>query len=319
MREVADVSFYYKQNNITIKMKRKDKRIIRKILYTTPSYNKRACLPASATVEAALVIPIYVYAVMTILYLIQIVAIKSSVYQALYDNTRTLSRYAYAYIKYHAGDEKILTAESGGRYNNVVKNGITTAVAQGMLVESLGSDFAQHNHIVGGNAGFNMMKSSIMDGNNVIELTVNYTIKNPFDVFGIGILTVSQSCKTEAWLGENYNEGAGDAQQISKQVYITVMGEVYHIDKSCTYLNPVVYSIGNAELSVARNKSGAKYYPCEKCALNSEGVELYITEYGDRYHVSANCSKLKRTVLEVSLDSVSDRRPCSKCSGGNFD
>ena len=314
------MSFYYKQNNMTtIKMKRKDKRIIRKILYTTPNNNKRAYLPASATVEATLVIPVYIYAVMTVLYLVQVIAIKSSVSQALYDNTRILSRYAYAYMKYQGGDNKILTAEKGGSYNCAVKEGVTIALAQRMLVDSLGSGYADRNHIVGGNTGFNLMESSIMDNSNVIELIVNYTIKNPFDIFGIGMIRISQSCKTEAWLGEDYDMGAYDPQKIIRMVYITAMGEVYHTDRNCTYLCPVVYSICSSEMDAARNASGAKYYACEKCAADRHSSIFYITQYGDRYHESATCSKLGRTVLEVPLDSVSDRRPCSKCSGGSHD
>lgn len=269
--------------------------------------------------EATLVIPIYIYTVMTILYLIQLIGIKSCVAQALYDATRTLSRYAYAYAKYQEGDEKVLSAEHEGRYSNAVKNGITIALAQGVLFDNLGLKFAESNYVVGGNAGFNMTESSIMDGDNVIELVIHYSVKNPFDIFGIGILNVSQSYKTEAWLGEDYEKGTSDTKKNTRMVYITATGEVYHTSRDCTYLSPIVHSISRKEIDVARNASGAKYYACEKCVVNRNASTLYITEYGDRYHESENCTSLKRMILQVPLDSVGERRPCSKCAGGSLD
>ena len=50
-------------------------------------------LPASATVEASLVIPLYMLAVA---YVIQIIGIKSTMYKAMYNSTRQLAAYAYA-------------------------------------------------------------------------------------------------------------------------------------------------------------------------------------------------------------------------------
>ena len=53
-------------------------------------------LPASATVEASLVIPLYIYAVLAVAYVIQIIGIKSTMYKAMYNSTRQLAAYAYA-------------------------------------------------------------------------------------------------------------------------------------------------------------------------------------------------------------------------------
>ena len=53
-------------------------------------------LPASATVDASLVIPLYIYAVLAVAYVIQIIGIKSTMYKAMYNSTRQLAAYAYA-------------------------------------------------------------------------------------------------------------------------------------------------------------------------------------------------------------------------------
>ena len=50
-------------------------------------------LPASATVEVSLVIPLYIYAVLAVAYVIQIIGIKSTMYKAMYNSTRQLAAY----------------------------------------------------------------------------------------------------------------------------------------------------------------------------------------------------------------------------------
>lgn len=293
-----NVSFYcFKQfkENIEMNKNRKDKRIIHTVI--APKSNKKACLPASATVEASIVIPLYVYAVLAVAYVIQIINIKSTMMQAMYNDVRQLARYAYS-------DKTSEEAKT-----------VSLSIAKIFLLNNLPPDFSTQSKIVGGTAGISVYGSEILEHNNEIDLTVSYTVKNPFDIFGIGKMNIRQKCVSGAWLGEDFIRNAENKENNDTIVYITISGTVYHKDKTCSYLNPSIQSIFAVGVENQRNASGGKYYSCERCVRNAVPDTVYITDYGDRYHVDINCSGLKRSIFSVPLSKVSDKRACSKCGG----
>lgn len=55
----------------------------------------RAYLSASATVEAALVMPLFIYAVTAVMYIMQMLSVQLHIQKSLYNECRLLARYAY--------------------------------------------------------------------------------------------------------------------------------------------------------------------------------------------------------------------------------
>lgn len=102
-------------------------------------------------------------------------------------------------------------------------------------------------------------------------------------------------------------------------VYITTNGTVYHWNRECTYLQPGIQKSSLSQMTVRRNQSGEKYYPCESCC-GSDGLQetarVYWTSYGNRYHSSRQCSRLKRNVRKVRFDEIGSMPACSKCGEG---
>ena len=96
-------------------------------------------------------------------------------------------------------------------------------------------------------------------------------------------------------------------------VYMTDYGVVYHSDISCTYLELSIRAITKAKLYNERNEAGSIYYKCEKCDDNLTEMIVYITDYGNRYHTSLNCSGLKRSIHVMWLSEVNGLGGCSKC------
>lgn len=258
--------------------------------------NKKAYLPASATVEAAIVLPLYIYAVIAVIYVLQIALIKREVSTAAYNSLRTLSKYTYSYEKVEGK-----------------KGPLSSTVLYALMLGELGMDFGEKNNIVGGNAGLIIANSELLKEGNELKLVLQYAVRNPFDIFGIGIISIKQECSVQAWLGEDFSSWKEASQE--EWVYITQQGSVYHTNCNCSYIHLVSTKIRFNEIDGQRNISGGKYYPCEKCAVNTKSETVYVTSYGDRYHVSPNCSKLKRYVLRVPLASVENRELCSKCGG----
>ena len=62
--------------------------------------------------------------------------------------------------------------------------------------------------------------------------------------------------------------------------------------------------------NVAENRD---YEPCSYCHAASAGRYVFVTEDGEKYHSSPNCSRLLRTVRRVKLSEVGALPECHKC------
>ena len=102
-------------------------------------------------------------------------------------------------------------------------------------------------------------------------------------------------------------------------VYMTEQGKVYHMDRMCTYLTPKIQSLSYRLITEKRNSSGGKYYACDFCVKKNrcEAEQIvYITQYGNRFHISAICSAIKRNVHTLSEEEAAKVYPvCKKCGG----
>ncbi|MCR5483668.1 MAG: pilus assembly protein [Bacilli bacterium] len=106
------------------------------------------------------------------------------------------------------------------------------------------------------------------------------------------------------------------SETAEEYVYITNNPTVYHSNVNCPYLSPNVECISFMDINTKRNKSGAKYYPCETCLNGSIPfglLNVYITPYGTRYHKDSKCSQIYRNVRKVKKCFVTNLRPCGKC------
>ena len=99
----------------------------------------------------------------------------------------------------------------------------------------------------------------------------------------------------------------------NRYVYITETGEVYHTSRTCYHIKLTIRQIPDGELSDRYQNLS----PCERCAegRTTDGT-VYITETGDRSHLSVSCSGLKRTVMRVKQKNVGSIPPCSNCGNG---
>lgn len=253
---------------------------------------------ASATLEAVLVIPLYVYAVLAVMFVLRLLNVYIDVDRAAYNTVRELAKYAYVY-------------EEKGNLS-ILKGQLYTA-----FMSDIGLSYGKEAFVVGGSAGFVLAGSQICENNSELVVKVDYVVKNPFDIFGLGIIPVSQSVSAEAWLGADKSgdwDTSGEGEDDEK-VYVTEWGTVYHTNPDCSAIKIDIEDVSYSSVGSRRNASGAKYYACESCGSNPGGT-VYITEYGDRYHTDRDCHGLKRTVEEVSKKQVNGMHECSRCKGG---
>ena len=166
--------------------------------------------------------------------------------------------------------------------------------------------------LVAGEARQEACASFEPSGNDLVTRTVEQKIEPIVGIIAFNPAVTYVSMSYRKWNGYDVCGGWSEADS-EEYVYITPNGSVYHRSLNCSHLNISIKSIEASQLSVCRNKYGKIYKPCEKCQAVSAGL-LFITEEGDKYHSSASCSGLKRTVKTIKLSQAGGRPPCSDCA-----
>ncbi|MBO4395131.1 MAG: pilus assembly protein [Eubacterium sp.] len=240
---------------------------------------------ASLTVEASLVLPIFLFAVLTVAYFGLLAKTQDEVRHAM---SKTVSE---ASAEVGAGLEKPAKSMVYYRAKLALYLGDTSLTT-------------------------NLLGSSFLEENDEIDLVVTYTAKLPFAIFDFWHPIFRERVHGRAFVGVDTRSIKDENVPDDIIVYITPNGRVYHRDRNCTYLKPRVSQILFGDIARLRNSGGGKYYPCHVCAgggVLSPDTPVWITGYGDRYHTNRACHEIQHQILEVFLSEVGNRTPCSKC------
>lgn len=255
------------------------------------------------TLEAAFVLPFFLFAILNILFAVNIIGTQSRMNAALH---QVGNKMAFAGYGYHAAVGKVVPDGLAGV-------ALTEGYARGQIVEYVGRSYLDQSCVKGGAGGISFAGSSVMGEGDIIDLKVSYQVRPFVNLMGFDGFLVSQRYYGKAWTGYDASGSVSDLTEEDPMVYITETGTVYHLDRNCTYLNPKVEAVSEAGVDARRNASGEKYAPCGSCGRAVACREVYITNYGNRYHSMINCPGLKRTIYTVPLSKVGARGRCSKC------
>ena len=243
-----------------------------------PTGCRAATAEGSLTVEASLVFPLFLFAIVAFLFFFRVFetmmitegALASSASLVSVEAEREEEPFALALVTFYGGLEK---------------NGFSDET------------------VLGGKLGISFAGSDL--SGEYIDLHIQYYCKLPIRIFSLSDIPVSQRIRMKKWTG--FSEDTGDEDAL-EYVYITLDGEVYHRTSSCSYLN-ISVKMMNCEDALKKG-----YTPCQICGYRS-GTYLYyfVTEDGKRYHKKIDCRSLKRTVSRVTIQEAGDRRACSRC------
>lgn len=246
---------------------------------TSTSYN------GSITIEAAMAIPFFFFAVLCLIYLFEVMAVQTSIRSGL----------SYA--------GKMVAQES------YPLNVINPGEIEECIVNAIGAERLEKSIVVNGSAGIDCSRSNMSLRTGIGKLTATYQIKIPVPMFVLDGISREESIRIKTWTGyEKEYLGASEEET----VYVTETGLVYHRDYHCTYLDLSIQMVPATSVESIRNNGGGKYYPCRICGGGSKS-QVYITKSGDKYHGSLSCSGLKRTIYAVPLSEVIGKGACIRC------
>lgn len=288
---------------------------------------KRASSPSFAlggmTIEAALAVPLFLFFFANLLSAFDMLRLSGNMTAALHQTGSRLCEYAYFY-RYGLSDVIDLQQHNDQQEGNMdnaltgipgfaVSITLSETYVKNNVEELLGREYLDHTCLEGGSGAVSYLRSNIMADGDLIDLVADYRIKPFMSMPGFDGFPMQSRFYGHAFVGYALSGEKEDDAPMDEYVFITPTGTVYHRNRECTYLQPSITTLPAGDLGIARNNSGGKYYPCEVCHPTYGGLK-FITREGNRYHDSASCPALKRTVYAVTLESVKDHMPaCSKC------
>lgn len=271
--------------------------ISRKNCTNSKGYSKRhrfilpGALKASFSLEAAVVLPVMVCAVVFVLIFFRILSVQWGVTVGSQDVARSVAVY---------GDGGSQLQEGG-----ILGKTAIMATAHGKVMEKQ----VPVKFVTLGQAGIDFSASTIDEKD--VSVESRYLIQLPVGLFGPMVFNLNHNSTAKRWVGyDPHEDDAGD----DEYVYVTKTGVAYHRDIGCSYLDPSISAVATSEVSTRRNNSGAKYYPCEICGSASVGIS-YVTDYGTVYHSRVTCSGLVRYILSRKLQEAIEEgyHACGKC------
>ena len=239
------------------------------------------------TIEAAFAIPLFLFAVLCLIWMIEMQSIKVSIINS-----------AQSAAKKAAEDTAVLPV-------------LNTVSMKSDMISLIGEERISRSIIKGGTSGISCSRSYVNPGTGEMNITVRYEIRLPLPMFGSPSAELEETFRISAWTG---SRDSGEEASDGSIVYVTDHAAVWHEDMNCSYLRLSIRFIPAEELELIRNISGGIYHPCEKCVYGTAMTGVYITQSGGRYHNSLSCSGLKRTIHAVRREDVSWLGGCSRCT-----
>lgn len=263
-----------------------------------------SCQKASLTVEAALVIPIFLFAILNLYSFMEIFEMQMCMEAALHQTAKEMAVEGYAYSQ--VGQRQMTQSLP-------VQVAFSESYVRGKVNKLVTRERLNHSVIKKGSRGISYSLSKIMVKDR-IELTAVYEIAPRFTMVPFSHVHTFTQAKVRAFTGYDPSmEGRGSREE-EVYVYVTDTGTAYHMDRGCTYLKLSINLITKDDLAAARNQEGGKYKACRYCKSGkSEGNLFLITNQGNKYHTSVSCQGLKRTVRAIPISEAGGYHACARC------
>lgn len=252
----------------------------------------RKKLRAGMTVEAAAVLPIFLFFFLNLAGLMEVMRLHGNLQFTLWG----------------AGNEAalfgcVLEDEAAGRF-------LSSFYIRSQMVQKLGEEYLESSPLENGLSELKVITKPLSSSESILDVEVFYRVTPFFAFIGFPSFQMSNCYYAHLWNGYEIPETVVE----NEVVYVTENGVVYHKDRNCTHLLLSVQKVGTKAIPELRNQWGRTYGSCAKCVRGDSPNEVFITREGECYHYDEGCSGLKRTVRAIRLEEAQKRyRCCSRC------
>ena len=299
---------------------------------------------ASLTVEAALVLPVFIFAILAFVYLLQVLTIHNNFQEAITEIGLDSAKYGYVYENINESGSSSKSSESikeelintddvmedaikthiqdsaddviDSVKSNITARTIDSIYYKSALFTKINIEALDKSSVKNGFSGVHTYLSTFMEKDDEVDIVINYHIEMPLIFLKLNDFQIVQRVKLRSWTGYRPSLKYGIISEEGKEeetVFIATTGTVYHTSRDCSHIRISIRNVPIKEVGGLRNKSGGKYTSCNLCGPDFGG-NVFVATSGDRYHSSKSCSGLKRTIVEVPLSKVQNRNLCKRCS-----
>lgn len=291
---------------------------------------KRMSIAASITLEASLLLPLFLIFFTVVLSLFEMLRLQNAVEIAMHQKGNEI-----ALVRYEAGMladvgsgllDKFDQKKERGKVLDKVPDGVMD-VGSGLInagaAQILVSKYLEPTGILDSPvlaSDILVLPTSINDDRGIISIEATFETKPYLDFSWIGLPNTRMEARYfgHDWTGFNYEkeEEKEEEEEDDPDVYLANNDSrhCYHKDRNCTYLTRETAMTASVEdMDTKRRKGGGRYRPCSRCAKESGPV--YYTKYGVVYHSDPHCTELFRTIItEKESTAIKNKnRACKKC------
>lgn len=238
----------------------------------------------AATVEASLVISLFIFAVLAFIQMGFVIVVNKHIYTAFSEAVTETAQSAYGWQTVLSEDNSLAV------YTGVYSK----------LKNKLKSDLPVAQYVNGGAGGI-VLLSADMTEDGFVEASLLYYVRLSIPLFHSLKAGFQEKQRQKAYVGYRELETA------DTYVYVTDYQSVYHTTRKCSHLSLKIHEV-SPEQAVGEN---VKLSACSFC--RGVGNRYYIAEQGGCYHTSLACPGLTRTIYRVKKSSVKGLSPCSRC------
>lgn len=283
-------------------------------------------MEASMTVEAAVVLPLFLFFFLTLGGAIEMIRLHGNLEVALWEAGNKHAVYGHMLKEEKVGKSIKFAGEFMGtetiEYDDCADRlwvelggvALTSAYIKDQVVSCLGTGYLEASPLLNGEKSLNFTESDVWKEDDTFEIIVTYKVAPLGKAAGVSSFRMVNKYYGHLWTGYKISETSGIEEELEEYVYVAENGEVYHVDRECTHLRLSVREVRLWEAMDERNKQGEKYDACEICCEGMPVVNVYITDQGECFHYMRECPGLRRTVHRISFSEAEKYPACTRCA-----